>query len=84
MQDLAGPKIRLGTIEEGSITFAKGDTTYLGPKRPGNADMPYMPFDHPAILKTMKKGDRIVLTDGSLQFTVVEKKERRPFRSARQ
>ena len=74
MQDLAGPKIRLGTIEEGSITFAKGDTTYLGPKRPGDADMPYMPFDHPAILKTMEKGDRMVLADGSLQFTVVEKR----------
>lgn len=74
MQDLAGPKIRLGIIEEGSITFAKGDTAYLGPKRPENADMPYMPFDHPAILKSMEKGDRMVLADGSLQFTVVEKR----------
>lgn len=74
MQDLAGPKIRLGIIEEGSITFAKGDTAYLGPKRPENADIPYMPFDHPAILKSMEKGDRMVLADGSLQFTVVEKR----------
>ncbi|MDL2209219.1 pyruvate kinase [Desulfovibrio sp. OttesenSCG-928-O18] len=74
MQDLAGPKIRLGNIEEGSISFAKGDTAYLGPKRPAENDMPYLPFDHPAILKTMVKGDRMVLADGSLQFTVVEKK----------
>lgn len=74
MQDLAGPKIRLGNIEEGSISFAKGDTAYLGPKQPENADMPYLPFDHPAILKTVEEGDRMVLADGSLQFTVVEKR----------
>ncbi|CAK7073661.1 MAG: Pyruvate kinase [Desulfovibrio sp.] len=74
MQDLAGPKIRLGNIEEGSITFTKGDTAYLAPKRPANADMPFLPFDHPAILKSMDKGDRMVLADGSLQFTVMEKR----------
>lgn len=74
MQDLAGPKIRLGTIEEGSISFAEGGTAYLGPERPDAEDMPYLPFDHPAILKTMEKGDRMVLADGSLQFTVIEKK----------
>ncbi len=74
MQDLAGPKIRLGNIEEGTITFSKGDTAYLGPVPPADADMPFLPFDHPAILKTMGKGDRMVLADGSLQFTVTEKK----------
>ncbi|MDR3073656.1 MAG: pyruvate kinase [Deltaproteobacteria bacterium] len=74
MQDLAGPKIRLGTIEEGSISFAKGDTAYLGPKRPDGADMPYLPFDHPAILKNMTVGDRMVLADGSLQFRVAEQR----------
>lgn len=74
MQDLAGPKIRLGNIEEGPISFAKGDTAYLGPKHPAEADMPYLPFDHPAILKTMAKGDRMVLADGSLQFTIAEKR----------
>ena len=74
MQDLAGPKIRLGTIEEGSITFVKGDLAYVGPARPTDSDLPYLPFDHPAILKSMEPGDRMVLADGSLQFTVAEKK----------
>ena len=74
MQDLAGPKIRLGNIEEGTITFSKGDTAYLGPVSPENADMSFLPFDHASILKTMEKGDRMVLADGSLQFTVEEKK----------
>lgn len=74
MQDLAGPKIRLGNIEEGSISFVKGDLAYLGAARPANADLPYLPFDHPAILKSMEPGDRMVLADGSLQFTVAERK----------
>lgn len=73
MQDLAGPKIRLGVIEEGSIAFAEGDTAYLGVERPKDAEMPFLPFDHPAILKSMAKGDSMVLADGSLQFTVAEK-----------
>lgn len=75
MQDLSGPKIRLGTIEEGTITFAKDDLAYLGPERPKKADLPYLPFDHPAILKTMAPGDRMVLADGTLQFTVMEQRE---------
>ncbi len=74
LQDLAGPKIRLGNIAEGSISFVKGDTAYLGPAAPENADLPFLPFDHPAILHSMEKGDRMVLADGSLQFTVTEKK----------
>ena len=73
MQDLAGPKIRLGTIDQGTITFSKGDTAYLGPTAPENADKPHLPFDHAAILKNMEEGDRMVLADGTLQFTVAEK-----------
>lgn len=73
MQDLSGPKIRLGNIEEGSITFSKGDSAYLGPVKPAENDKPFLPFEHPAILKSMAIGDRMVLADGSLQFKVEEK-----------
>ena len=75
MQDLSGPKIRLGNIEEGSISFNEGDTAYLGLKRPTADDMPFLPFDHPAILKTLAPGDRMVLADGTLQFSVAEQRE---------
>ena len=70
MQDLSGPKIRIGAIEEGSITFSKGGKAYLGPTKPANADLPFLPFDNMAILKTMDIGDRLVLADGTLQFHV--------------
>ena len=73
MQDLAGPKIRLGALEEDSITFAKDDEALLGPVKPGDAELPFLPFDHPTILKSMEIGDKLVLADGTLRFRVTRK-----------
>ncbi len=79
MQDLSGPKIRLGTIEEGTITFAKGDRSYLGMVKPASGDLPFLPFDHPAVLKSLEEGDRLILADGSLQFRVTSKENENLF-----
>ncbi|MDR0826355.1 MAG: pyruvate kinase [Desulfovibrio sp.] len=78
MQDLSGPKIRIGAIAEGSLSFAKGDQAFLGPLRPADASLPYIPFDKDEILGGMEEGDQIVLADGTLQF-MVSKKERDGF-----
>ena len=76
MQDLSGPKIRIGTLEEGSITFSKGDLAFLGPVKPENAgQVPFIPFDKVEILGSLESGDRLVLADGTLQFNVLEKQE---------
>jgi pyruvate kinase len=76
MQDLSGPKIRIGAIEEGSLSFGKGDLAFLGPERHVRHDMRYIPFDRTALLDGMESGDRIMLADGALQF-VVESREGR-------
>jgi pyruvate kinase len=73
MQDLAGPKIRIGAIAEGSLTFAKGDKAVLGLKKPAAPALPFIPFDHEVVLNSMEVGDKLVLADGTLQFTVTEK-----------
>jgi pyruvate kinase len=70
LQDLSGPKIRIGNIAESSIAFTKGDTAYLGPKKPERIDIPYLPFDKHEILEGLEEGDRLVLADGALQFLV--------------
>lgn len=72
MQDLSGPKIRLGVIPEKSIQVAKGMRLLLGPSLKRIEEMPYLPFDHQIILDSLEPGDRMVLADGGLQFIVKE------------
>ncbi len=74
LQDLPGPKIRIGQIDDGSIQVSKGSRLFLG--RPGAASPlggPLIPFDHPAILSTLERGDRLALADGALQLEVEKK-----------
>lgn len=72
MQDLSGPKIRLGVLPETSITVTKGMQLLLGPSTRHTDDFPYLPFDHEVILESLEPGDRMVLADGGLQFVVTE------------
>ena len=76
MQDLSGPKIRLGVIPtEGGIQMRKGKEALLGPEAKRiDGQMPYLPFDHPLILDHLEIGDRMVLADGGLQFVVTERR----------
>jgi pyruvate kinase len=71
MQDLSGPKIRIGNLrDEKSLDVQQGDTLLLGPSDKYREGLPYIPFDHPSIMQTLEVGDRLVLADGSLQFRV--------------
>ena len=70
MQDLSGPKIRLGVVQEKTIQVTKGMQLLLGLSDQRTDEMPLLPFDHPEILETLEPGDRMVLADGGLQFTV--------------
>ena len=76
MQDLSGPKIRIGMLAgPDPLSVAKGDRLLLGPSagQCGDADeYPYIPFDHHEILDELEPGDKLVLADGTLQFRVVE------------
>lgn len=75
MQDLSGPKIRLGVVKEGSIQVSKGMGLLLGPTEKHTHEMPYIPFDHEVILESLEPGDRLVLADGGLQFMVRKRRD---------
>ncbi len=76
MQDLSGPKIRLGNLKDDKkISVDKGMQLLLGPKSKENDEMPYLPFDHEVILESLVPDDRLVLADGGLQFNVVKKRD---------
>lgn len=75
MQDLSGPKIRLGVVPEGSIQVSKGMGLLLGPSEKHVYEMAYLPFDHEVILESLEPGDRMVLADGGLQFIVRKRRD---------
>lgn len=76
MQDLCGPKIRIGTLPNNEAMHVnRGDSILLGRSdlRPNEGTTPFIPFDNDPILADLERGDRLVLADGTLQFRVVEK-----------
>ncbi len=74
MQDLSGPKIRIASLDTGSLTVSRGDTLLLGPTNLRSDDLPFIPFDHPEVLAELNPGDRLVLADGTLQFYVTSRR----------
>ena len=75
MQDLSGPKIRLGNLkDEQPIEVQKGTRLLLGPDSMFSDEYPFLPFDHKEVLSEMEEGDHLVLADGSMFLRVVEKR----------
>ncbi|MBM4136816.1 MAG: pyruvate kinase [Nitrospira sp.] len=74
LQDLQGIKIRVGAIEGGAVELKKGRSLLLMPGEGiGNDERVFISY--PAILKDIKKGDRILLDDGLIQLHVTGRTE---------
>ncbi|MEA5570000.1 pyruvate kinase [Calothrix sp. UHCC 0171] len=71
LQDLQGPKIRLGKFENGSIVVAKGDRFTLT-NRPvvGQQDISCVTYDY--LADEVPTGARIMLDDGRVEMVVEE------------
>ena len=69
LQDLQGPKIRLGKFENGSITLEKGDpfilTSHLMPGTQGKSCVTYQP-----LAEEVPAGAVILLDDGKVEMRV--------------
>ena len=67
LQDLQGPKIRIGTLKAGPVQLATGATLELRLDRaPGDAQSVALP--HPEVFENMMPGHRIMIDDGKLQL----------------
>jgi Pyruvate kinase len=70
--DLQGPKIRLGTFENGSCMLQNGSTfritTDTVSGTPERASTTYKEF-----VKDVKPGDQVLLADGSVELKVIDK-----------
>lgn len=71
LQDLQGPKIRLGKFENGSIVVAKGDRFTLT-NRPviGTQDISCVTYDY--LAEEVPVGAKILLDDGRVEMVVEE------------
>ncbi len=71
LQDLSGPKIRVGNVAAGTVVLQAGQTFTLTVEDvPGDEQRVSVPFH--GFPTAVKKGDRILLADGSIELQVVE------------
>ncbi len=71
LQDLQGPKIRLGRFQAGPITLAKGDPFALT-SRAVNCDNTIATVTYDRLADEVTNGSRILLDDGRVEMVVVE------------
>ena len=72
LQDLAGPKIRLGEIKPEPINLVPGQTFTLT-KRPIVGTQKKCSVNTPEVIEATPVGSRVLLADGALELQVVEK-----------
>jgi pyruvate kinase len=69
MQDLKGPKIRVGTIEGGDVRLVDGESFTLTTRdTPGGREIASVTY--PELARDVSKGDSIFLADGTIHLTV--------------
>lgn len=69
--DLQGPKLRIGTFKDRSVTLLKGDT-FVFDSDPAPGDQSRVGLPHPEILRSLKPGHAILMNDGKVRLHVVE------------
>ncbi|MBT8339198.1 MAG: pyruvate kinase, partial [Desulfatitalea sp.] len=69
LQDLCGPKIRVGEIPGSGIQLAPGDTLILT-NQPGEAHDNRVPVSYDDLPSQVKVGHRILLADGLMELSV--------------
>ena len=71
VQDLQGPKIRVGTLEEPSFEIKKGERLTITTEQcTGTKDR--ISIDYPYLHEEVQKGSQILINDGLISLTVEE------------
>jgi pyruvate kinase len=69
LQDLAGPKVRIGTVADGSITLQAGDPLVLT-TIPVEGSASRVSVSYANLPHEVEAGDELLLADGSIQLRV--------------
>jgi pyruvate kinase len=72
LQDLQGPKLRIGKLPQGKMVLKAGDEVTLSSsiKHMTDEDDKFIPFEIPDLHKAVKPGNHILLDDGHLEMEV--------------
>ncbi len=72
LQDLCGPKIRLGRLPEGGTELRAGERVLLTPEEDARGDA--IPVGYPWLVEDVGPGDPILLADGTVELEVLERR----------
>lgn len=71
LQDLAGPKIRIGNIQAGEVALKPGSRFVLT-SRPVPGDEREVSVSYPSLPREVSAGDTLLLADGALELKVIQ------------
>ncbi|MBC8101396.1 MAG: pyruvate kinase [Cytophagales bacterium] len=71
LQDLCGPKIRVGSVADGTRLRKDASFILTTESVPGNEEIVSLPI--PQMVAAVKPGDRLLLDDGVLELVVIDK-----------
>ncbi len=72
LQDLQGPKIRVGQLTGGAMTLEPEGVVSLVPEGEFNGDERVVPVDYAQLAEGAKAGTRVLLDDGLLELEVID------------
>jgi pyruvate kinase len=71
MQDLQGPKIRIGLVEDGSVLLHKGQELALTTEPMDMGDARRVYVSYPPLMQDVEPGGRILVDDGQIELKVL-------------
>ncbi|OGL69972.1 pyruvate kinase [Candidatus Uhrbacteria bacterium RIFCSPHIGHO2_02_FULL_53_13] len=72
MQDLQGPKIRIGIIPGDALSLRTGDTVHFSPRTKAYAEADRLvPVTYGGFARDVRAGDRVLIDDGLIECSVV-------------
>jgi pyruvate kinase len=72
LQDLQGPKIRIGQLPGGKLEIRQGDMVKLLPREAYKSAPGTIPIDYPYVAEEAKPGMQVLLADGLFELEITE------------
>ena len=72
LQDLQGPKIRVGQLPGGEFELVEGETVRLVPEAEFDGQAGTLPIDYPLLAQDARAGEQVLLDDGLFELKVTQ------------